>query len=261
MDLRFDLRRATGYRSSSQIARRLTEAWIVREAYCLNCGRGPLTQTSGNTRALDFRCSDCREPYELKSSRRPFGRRVLDGEYSTLVRALSSYDNPNLFLLNYDLAQMSVRDLRAIPRTVLSRLNVIPRRPLGPLARRAGWRGCSIDLEGLPPSAVIPIVTAMIPREMRVVLRDWRQFDYLSRSRASDRSWLPDILACVNRTQASDFALDEIYRFATELRVLHPQNKHIEPKIRQQLQILVAQGLLIRTSRGRYRKSGFFWAR
>lgn len=176
-----------------------------------------------------------------------------------MVHALSSYENPNLLLLNYSLAQMSVTDLRAIPRTVLSRLNVIPRRPLGPLARRAGWRGCSIDLEGLPHSAVISIVASMTPRDTRVVLRDWRQFDYLGRIRAYDRSWLPDILACVNRTQSRDFGLDEIYRFATELRVLHPQNKHIEPKIRQQLQILVAQGVLTRTSRGRYQKASSFW--
>lgn len=261
MDLRFDADLASGYRSQSQIARRLTEGWISREAYCLNCGRGPLVRTVNNTRALDFRCRECSEPYELKSSRHPFGRRVLDGEYTTLLTALSSSVNPNLFLLNYDISRMSVTEFQAIPRMLLSRLSVIPRRPLGPLARRAGWQGCSIDIGALPDSAIVSIVTGESARAPRVVLQDWRRFDYIGRVRASARSWLPDILNCIKRIESSEFALGDVYQFATELRALYPQNKHIEPKIRQQLQVLVAQGVLVRTSLGHYRKTSSYWTR
>jgi type II restriction enzyme len=50
-----------------------------------------------------------------------------------------------------------------------------------------------------------------------------------------------------------EFTLAEIYVFADELARLHPHNKHIEPKIRQQLQNLRDLGFVRFLGRGRYR--------
>jgi hypothetical protein len=41
------------------------------------------------------------------------------------------------------------------------------------------------------------------------------------------------------------------------LRNLHPANQNVRPKIRQQLQLLVANRILVRTERGRYARVGF----
>ena len=247
-----------GYKSPAQLAKALTEDWVSREAYCLSCGENSLGQTPENTKALDFRCNSCSEPYELKASKRPFGRRVLDGEYATFRQAITSLNNPNLLLLNYDLSSMLVREFRGIPRYALSRLRVIPRKPLGLTARRAGWQGCSIDLEGLPRAALVSIVESGRARPVRVVMSDWRQLDFIERSHASGREWLPDILSCLRRIEPEEFSLREVYDFAPELRALHRKNQNVEPKIRQQLQILVAQGLLERVQPGRYRKTERF---
>jgi type II restriction enzyme len=258
VDLHLDPSMGLDYKSPAQLAKALTENWVSREAYCLSCGESSLAHTPENTKALDFRCDSCREPYELKASKRPFGHRVLDGEYETFRHAIASLNNPNLLLLNYDLALMSVRDFRAIPRYALSRLSVIPRTPLGPTARRAGWRGCSIDLEGLPPAALVPIVVDGNPRPIRAVMSDWRQLEFIEKSTASGREWLPDILSCLRRIGSAEFALREVYRFTPELKALHQRNQNIEPKIRQQLQILVAQGILERIRPGRYKKTERF---
>lgn len=258
VDLRLDLDLGSGFKSPTQFARVVTEGWMAREAYCLKCGTGSLAPTTPNTRALDFRCGDCREPYELKSSRRPFGDRVLDGEYASFRRAIASHDNPNLFLLNYDLERGEVTDLRGIPRYAVSALSVIPRRPLGPLARRSGWQGCNIDLTRLPSAAVVDVVVAGVVRPPRVVLDDWAGMEFIESSGRSGREWLPDILSCLRRIPTDEFALSEVYRFADELHNVHPRNLNVEPKIRQQLQILVAQGLLERIRPGRYRKSPRF---
>ena len=204
---------------------------------------------------LDFRCSSCDEPYELKASKRPFHGRVLDGEYRTFVNAIASHDNPNLLLLNYDRSEMVVTGLHAIPRYALSRLTVIPRNPLGPSARRAGWQGCNIDLTGLPPSAMIPIVISGNARARLDVLSDWRRFDFVRNAKKSSRDWLPDILSCLGRINSEEFVLGDVYSFEPELHRLHPRNINIQPKIRQQLQILVAQGLLQRIRPGIYRKT------
>jgi type II restriction enzyme len=258
VDLRLDLDLAADLKSSSQAAKAFTEDWVSREAFCLSCGRDRLRQTPPNTEAMDFRCEECDEPYELKASRRPFHDRVLNGEYSTLVRALASRDNPNLMLLNYDLSKMEVTDFRAIPRYAFSRMNIIPRRPLGPNARRAGWQGCNIDLAGLPPAAIVGVVLGGVVRSPKSVVQDWHRFDFIDRARGQNRHWLPDVLACLRRIQEERFTLETVYGFASELRLLHPRNLNIEPKIRQQLQILVAQGVIERESPGVYRKTSRF---
>jgi type II restriction enzyme len=258
VDLSLDPAQSGRYHSHSQISKTLSETWVGREAYCLNCGSGSLGHTPENTKALDFRCSDCREPYELKASRRPFGNRVLDGAYRTFVEAISSHDNPNLLLLNYDLQNLTVSGFRAISRHALSRLSIIPRRPLGPTARRAGWQGCSIDLTGLPPAALVSIVESGVPRDRKLVLSEWNSLSFIARGSATSRDWLPDIMSCIKRIDSEDFSLAEVYSFDRELGLMHPKNLNVRPKIRQQLQILVAQGLLERTRPGLYRKTTRF---
>ena len=255
MDLALDPSVGAHYRSPAQAARVLTQDWVAREAYCLRCGRGPLDPTPQNTKALDFRCHACREPYELKSSRNPFRRRVLDGEYSTFLHAIASHDNPNLLLLNYNVQQMVVTDLHAIPRDALSRLSVVPRKPLGPRARRAGWQGCSIDLTDLPGTALVPVVVSGTLCAPSGVLGNWRQFDFIGKAGRSNRDWLPDVLTCLRRIPSEEFDLEAAYGFESELRLLHPRNFHVRPKLRQQLQILIRHGLLERVRPGWYRKT------
>jgi type II restriction enzyme len=258
VDLQLDARLSFGYRSPSQLARVLTQDWVRREAYCLSCGESGLDRVPENTRALDFRCSECREPYELKASRRPFLSRILDGEYGTFVRALASHENPNLLLLNYDYPRLAVTDFQAIPRHTLSRLSVIPRRPLGQNARRAGWQGCNIDLKGLPQSALVRIVVDGAAREQSNVLNDWHRFEFIAKGSRSSRDWLPDVLNVLRRLESEEFKLSEVYEFASELRILHPRNSHVEPKIRQQLQLMITQGLIERVRPGHYRKTKRF---
>lgn len=43
---------------------------------------------------------------------------------------------------------------------------------------------------------------------------------------------------CIDSLNKSDFTLKEIYSFENDLEILHPENKNIKPKIRQQLQFL-----------------------
>lgn len=50
-----------------------------------------------------------------------------------------------------------------------------------------------------------------------------------------------------------DFTLEDIYQFEPELATLHPDNKHVKDKIRQQLQVLRNKNYLEFVSRGRYR--------
>ena len=74
------------------------------------------------------------------------------------------------------------------------------------------------------------------------------------RSKLETRGWLFDVLKCVEKIPTDDFVLDEVYAFANELQLKHPENNHIHDKIRQQLQYLRDRGFISFTSRGVYRK-------
>jgi type II restriction enzyme len=50
-----------------------------------------------------------------------------------------------------------------------------------------------------------------------------------------------------------EFGLDEVYAHEAKLRARHVLNRHVRPKIRQQLQVLRDLGLLEFLGRGRYR--------
>jgi type II restriction enzyme len=103
MQLSFEKERASRYTSPTQRIRILSEHWVSREVYCPNCGRCRIDGYPNNNPAADFFCGACKEDYELKSQRRPFGTRIVDGAYKTMLNRLEASRNANFFLLHYDL--------------------------------------------------------------------------------------------------------------------------------------------------------------
>jgi len=67
--------------------------------------------------------------------------------------------------------------------------------------------------------------------------------------------WKKDVFSCLLNITKDVFGLDEVYKYKKQLFRLHPENRNIRPKIRQQLQMLRDLGLLEFTvKRGVYRK-------
>jgi type II restriction enzyme len=62
-----------------------------------------------------------------------------------------------------------------------------------------------------------------------------------------------DILNIVHRLRKMEFTNQDVYAFEKELEQLHPDNRHIRDKIRQQLQNLARAGLLLHAGRNDYR--------
>jgi len=132
---------ATPFVSASQNARVWTEQWVHARLFCPNCGTRPIGRFTGNRPVADFLCGVCAEKYELKSQKGRFGRKVVDGAFATMCARLAADNNPNLILLNYDLARRDVTDLFFVPKHFFVREVIEERPPLAPTARRAGWSG------------------------------------------------------------------------------------------------------------------------
>jgi type II restriction enzyme len=64
---------------------------------------------------------------------------------------------------------------------------------------------------------------------------------------------LLDVLNVLRGMGRKEFTLAEVYAFEGELARLHPANRFVRPKIRQQLQILRKMGFVKSLGQGRYR--------
>jgi len=252
--LTFDLELAATYASPSQRARVLTEGWAQRYVYCPNCGREPLAKVANNTPASDLICAGCQETYELKSQKGSFGRKVADGAYNTMVKRLMADDNPNLLLLNYNLNIARVTNLLVVPKHFLVPELIEKRKPLPPTARRAGWIGCNILLQGIPHAGRISIIEAGGFRAKSEVLADWRRTSFIrEQRRPGARGWLLHVMKCIDSLGRDTFSTADIYQFESVLKRIYPANSNVRPKLRQQLQRLRDAGYLDFLGGGTYR--------
>ena len=254
MKLAFDIHTAKNYKSASQKVRVLTEQWVDNSIFCPNCGHLDIDRFPNNQPVADFYCSNCHEEYELKSKQNTLGMKIVDGAYHTMLTRLTSNNNPNFFLLNYDLTNLEVTNFLVIPKHFFVPEIIERRKPLAETARRAGWVGCNILLNYIPQTGKIFFVRNRRVEPREKVLAEWKKTLFLrEEKKVSAKGWLLDVMRSVEKLGKREFTLDDVYIFENELSRLHPDNKHIKDKIRQQLQILRGKGYLDFVSHGYYR--------
>lgn len=254
MKLNFDRNLATNYKSASQKTRVLSEYWVDNSVYCPNCGHLDIDKYPNNKPVADFLCSNCNEDYELKSKKDFVGSKIVDGAYVTMLERLKASNNPNFFFLSYDLLNLTVINFFVIPKHFFVPDIIEKRKPLTSTAHRAGWVGCNILLKSIPQSGKIFYVRKGVITPKEKVLAEWRMSLFLREEKSiSAKGWMLDIMRCIENLGKREFTLDDVYAFEQELSVLHPDNKHIKDKIRQQLQLLRDKGYLDFISRGFYR--------
>jgi len=241
------------YTSGSQRARVFTESWVAAWLFCPNCGAARMARHPNNAPVADFYCAECREDFELKSQKGRFGPKVADGAYGAKLQRLASETNPNLMLMNYDLARFAVTDLFFVPKHFFVPEIIEERPPLAATARRAGWVGSNILLREVPASGKVWFVRGGEALGKPEVLEQWRSTLFLRDAGAAARGWLIEVMKCVEAIGRVSFSLDDVYAFEARLAGLYPGNRHVRPKIRQQLQVLRDRGWLEFTGRGRYR--------
>jgi hypothetical protein len=241
------------YSSGSQSARAWTERWVRDWVYCPNCGNQKIKPFPNNSPVADFFCGSCSEEYELKSQKAAFGKKVLDGAYDKKCERLAASNNPNLFLLNYDLEQRSVVNLLIVPKHFFVPEIIEKRKPLAATARRAGWVGSYILLNNIPDSGKIFILKDGVPQPKDAVLGEWQKTLFLRSEPLEARGWLIEVMKCIESIGKREFEIDDVYDFDEHLSHLYPNNQNVRPKIRQQLQYLRDRGYLDFIGRGQYR--------
>jgi len=265
---------AAAYTSGAQRARVVTESWGESNLYCPNCSSPKLTWLEPGHPASDYSCPKCRFWFQLKSQRARIGDSITDGAYRAMMDAIRHDETPNFYFMQYELATWRVKNLLLVPSFAFPPSAIIKRKPLSSAARRAGWVGCNFDLSRIPADARIQIVktvfqggtdilsvnskhrleacTTLItpPTEVR---ERFKRVKPLKDIPVQMRGWTLDVLNAIRRLGKTEFTTADAYAFTRELEKLHPDNRHVRDKIRQQLQVLRDAGLLLHVERGVWR--------
>ena len=256
MNLNFNINLAEGYKSNSQIARRLTEDLVLNNSYCPNCGGIPLLEFENNRPVADFYCKSCKEEFELKSKRGKLSNTITDGAYETMIERINSDNNPNFFFLTYT-KQWSVNDFLIIPKQFFTPEIIVKRQPLKETARRAGWVGCNIDISKVTDAGKVFLVKNTHIIDSKIVHESFNKTLFLREKSKEAKGWILDIMNCIDSITKATFTIDEVYIFESQLKLKYPNNNFIKDKIRQQLQVLRDKGIIEFVSRGNYRKVNY----
>lgn len=254
MDLDFNTHLADNYHSKLQSVRVISEDWFLRNMFCPRCGNLHVNHFENNRPVADFYCPTCNSEYELKSKSGTLNGKITDGAYHTMIQRITDNNNPDLFCLSYEQQSYRVKDMVFIPKYFFTPNIIEKRNPLSPTARRAGWTGCNILIGKLPEQAKIKIISDGCVNRVEDVVRTVLRCDALAIKDISARGWLLDILNCINGIKSQEFTLNDVYKFESNLALIHPHNKNIQPKIRQQLQLLRDKGFIEFLGNGKYRK-------
>ncbi len=251
--LDLDTRALGEYRSPAQQARVLTQTWAVNNLYCPACENPQLHGLPENNPVADLVCHTCEEVFQLKSQRRPFGLRVVDGAYEPMIRALRSDNLPSFVFVGYIPQLWKIQNVFVVPKYFFSDSTIEKRPELAVAAQRHGWVGCHISLQNLPRDAKIPVIYDGFVVPQNIVRQRWQRFAFLRSRPGSARGWTADVLACVRDLNKEIFALKDVYDFEHRLAELHPKNRNVKPKIRQQLQVLRDHAIIEFLDHGLYR--------
>jgi len=169
-----------------------------------------------------------------------------------MIEAIHSEQVPNLVLLQYS-PSWRVVNLLLIPSFFLTESAIEKRKPLSPEAERANWVGCNILLDNVPEDGRIAIVSDGIAASPSQVRKSYQRVQPLRELGLKVRGWTLDVLNVLRKLSKRELSLADFYEFEDYLQGLHPNNKNIRPKIRQQLQVLRELGYLAFEGNGRYR--------
>jgi type II restriction enzyme len=242
---------ASAYKSPGQRARVISEQWFSENSYCLACESDRLIKTPANTRATDFLCKNCGHCYELKTFIQRPRKSLVDGAYASLLAMIESGTAPTLCLLERN-EFWQVRSLTAIHASFLTPWVIERRAPLAQHARRAGWVGCNIRLDRIPPDAEIELIDKGFAADKVEVRRRFERFLPLSHLSAEQRGWSTLTLSVIRKMGKSGFVLSDLYDCERQFAAAYPRNRNIQPKIRQQLQVLRDLGVISFEGGGHY---------
>jgi hypothetical protein len=150
-----DMAVASRFVSAAQATRVALETWASFNLYCLDCEGDELDQLPDNTPVADFACAVCESRYQLKGKNGRLGKKIPGAAYQPTIDAIRAGTMPEYVLVEFDTRLAMVVFVDAFPGRFFTEERIEPRKPLSPTARRAGWQGCNIIVDGLDSVRIV----------------------------------------------------------------------------------------------------------
>lgn len=257
MQLHLDASVGAAYHGPTQRSRRMSEAWALQNLYCVACSSNSLQAHAPNRAVEDFHCPRCARQLQVKAKAGKIGKTVINSAYEKKATAIQANRAPDYCFLGYDHKELLVHDAIWVPGHFMTLSVISKKNPVRAEKRRAGWVGSYIHLDRVPREGKIAVVAdgAIVPRKQ--VRMKFAETSFVARLPWQKRGWVTDVLACLDRLdlrRGAQFGNADVYACDAWLAKLHPANKNIRPKIRQQLQVLQVHGIVRRVRPGLYEK-------
>ena len=138
------------WKSQSRIYGEACELWVADNLSCPSCASGRLVKLEANEPSIDHRCATCEETFQVKAKGGSFLKKngapasIIGAAYGKTLDSLSESKPWSMLLVGYRENNNTIAEVHYIPAKNISAKNIIPRAPLGPHCRRAGWQGCNL---------------------------------------------------------------------------------------------------------------------
>jgi hypothetical protein len=149
-----DFAEAANYTSRSQVARVAVEAWAATNVACNRC-KSPLLLVPNNSKLLDAVCRKHQHEVQVKGVSGPAPDRLLTAAYGPMAERLVNGTLPDYLIVSYDRLREAVILAEFIDGRTIDHTRLRARTALSQDAKRAGWIGSTIDLNGLCRDVVV----------------------------------------------------------------------------------------------------------
>tara|TARA_Y100001973_G_scaffold16679_1_gene24252 strand:- start:1688 stop:2179 length:492 start_codon:yes stop_codon:yes gene_type:complete len=140
------------WKSASKIYGEAVEYWVAENLKCPECS-GILIKLRANVPSIDHVCGSCNSNFQVKAKHgkilKEDGSASIQGaEYKTTLNSLTEVIlGWSMIMVSYSREKNMVEGVHYVPGSKIKEKNIVPRKPLSPKARRAGWQGCNIIFE------------------------------------------------------------------------------------------------------------------
>lgn len=242
MDFVMDTNISGNYKSKSQKARIITEAWISNNFKCPFCN-SKLTQYTANSKCADYYCKKCNEDFELKTINGKFPKDKMNGaSYKATVNKIRSNRSSHWILLEH--SDFVINGLTFIPKYFFYDEMVEPRKRLSESAKRHGWQGCRISLRMIPSFGKISYIKNSKQVDKKIIDYKLGKVSTFKKSDLKNKNWKLEILSIVDSIPETVFSINDLYELMPMFEKKYPSNHNIDAKIRGILQQLRDEGYI-----------------
>ena len=145
------IKEGTNWKSESRIVGEACEEYIKTNMKCVRC-TGSFGKCKTNEKSVDLFCLNCGQKYQIKAKcttptqlRNIMNKnmfKTIGGDYSTTVNNIC--ENIDYFIILYGKDSYEIYNILYSKKENMNTECIVPRKPLAPTAKRAGWQGCII---------------------------------------------------------------------------------------------------------------------